>query len=193
MHNSVVTISGMANDTISDRIKHILATTGLSERALAKKAGLTSSSHINVLIRRGGEGASVATLRKIAEAASVRLEWLMAGEGDAQALPDTHTPAPDSIHHPSEIIDVPCFGALPPWPMLLRGAKAARPQMPSWVWLHIEGQRPQLVADPTVGTIVKLADLVAENETPPPDGEDPRKYWNALMAQKRAAALKKLE
>lgn len=191
MSTSVITLEAMPQTTISDRIRAILEKHGWSQRELAKRAQLQSNSHINVLLRRNGEGVSVGTMRKIADAAGVRLEWLMSGEGEEQPDGSASVSEP-SPSHDIEIAADPRFGSLRSWPALLKGARSLRPSYPQWVWMRLEDMTPQLVADPTVATVVKLSDLIAENETPPPSDEDPRAFWADLMARKRLAALKKM-
>lgn len=190
---ALVRINPMAPNEIGQRILSILQTKGWSQRELARRAGLPSQTHVNTLIKQTGDSASVATVRKIAEALGVRPEWLTSGEGDEQpdashATGEAETATPREEGH----LDVPQFGSLRSWPGLLKGAKQIRPNLPGWVWIHVERQRPQLSAEPTVSAIAKIADLTAEHESPPPPGEDPRKYWDELAARTLANAMRKL-
>lgn len=49
-------------------------------RALARKAGLPSETHVGLILERGAARTAGTVLAKIAEAGGVRLDWLIKGE-----------------------------------------------------------------------------------------------------------------
>lgn len=74
-------------ETLKGRIAWILADRKLSGRELAKRAGLRSATHVN-LIRAGKVKAIEGDIAaKIARAGRVQLGWLLTGEGTPE--PDT--------------------------------------------------------------------------------------------------------
>jgi transcriptional regulator with XRE-family HTH domain len=82
---------------VSERVRWILSSRNLSDRALAKAAGV-SHNYIGLLRRgqRGERGLSPETARKIAVAAGVDPHWMLTGEGSPSVGLD---PAADS--HPA--------------------------------------------------------------------------------------------
>lgn len=69
---------------IADRIRKILADQGWSERELARRAGFTTPSQLNGILRNldRDEGAvERATCQRIARGAGVSERWLLLGEG----------------------------------------------------------------------------------------------------------------
>lgn len=68
-------------DPVSARIQWLLAHTGRSKRAMSLAAGL-AGSQVERLLARGASGASLETLRKLADAAGCSLAWLVSGTGE---------------------------------------------------------------------------------------------------------------
>lgn len=71
---------------IADRIRGVLAKEGWSERELARRAGFTTPSQLNGILRNldRDEGAvERATLQRIARGAGVSERWLLLGEGSS--------------------------------------------------------------------------------------------------------------
>lgn len=71
--------------TLRNRIQQILDANKWSQRELARHAGL-AEAHVGQILRRLAENesgsASTETLRKIANAANVSIQWLLTGEDD---------------------------------------------------------------------------------------------------------------
>lgn len=178
-------------NTIADRIRWILNDSGSSALDLGKRAGL-SSSHIGRLKRGEIHKPDSETLTKIAAAAGVSLRWLKEGKGapeDAEEIPEVARTSP---HGRVDHFDVPRFGELANWPALLKAARMQRAQLPAWVWVRIEYAHPLLVRDVSVADVIEHADMIARSESPPPDGEDPVKYWSRLLDDKKRRFLEKL-
>lgn len=68
-------------DPVSARIQWLLAHTGRSKRAMSLASGL-AASQVERLLVRGASGASLETLRKLADAAGCSLAWLVSGTGE---------------------------------------------------------------------------------------------------------------
>lgn len=82
----------MANDivvsTFKERLRLTVELSGLSERALSKKAGFKSPTHISALLAsKTDPNPTRHTLERLALAAGVSLQWLASGEGPAPTAP----------------------------------------------------------------------------------------------------------
>jgi transcriptional regulator with XRE-family HTH domain len=83
-------------DTLAARLRWILEQRGVSQRALAIKAGL-APSHVSLILNHLGDRVAMETIRKLAEAASVSVDWLASGEGAADAGADATEPHNENL------------------------------------------------------------------------------------------------
>jgi len=151
---------------IAERIRRMVETRGISERALAKTAGLSHSTVSALLAKLDANPDArfeARTLDKIAAALEVDATWLRTGRGemDSNASP----PAPDLQ---SELrSSVARFFNLPNWAALLRAARALEPTIPEWVWQRLALAAPVLTAPPTPSSVAELGRYILRHETPP--------------------------
>ncbi len=85
--------------TIAERMKEARLAAGLTQAALAKKAGVSQSTIGNF---EAGRGAVPRELLAIAAAANVRAEWLKTGQNPKHAAWVAHPVSPDSMTMPTE-------------------------------------------------------------------------------------------
>ncbi|HKY41354.1 MAG TPA: helix-turn-helix domain-containing protein [Polyangiaceae bacterium] len=70
-------------DTLAKRLTWALEETGLSQRALARAAGLASERHVGLLASGDRENPELKTLRAVAVALGVSVGWLADGDEPA--------------------------------------------------------------------------------------------------------------
>lgn len=162
--------------TIADRIREILDARGWSAAELGRRAGLTSPTHVSVILARGGSRTSGDTLAKIAAAAGVRTQWLLTGEGARDESDDvSQAPAPDEIDvagrrpvaQDAARTSRPTFENLPDWPELIAGARAMQAErgreIPEWAFAAVATSSALLTAPPSAATIYDLARVYADH------------------------------
>lgn len=77
-------------DPIAERVQWLVEHRAEGNaRALARKAGLSSETHVGLILERGAARTAGTVLAKIAEAGGVRLDWLIKGEGPRDLHPKT--------------------------------------------------------------------------------------------------------
>lgn len=141
-----------AEDAIVSRLGWLLDRVGMSARALSLKAGL-AHSQITQIRERGSSGASVETLRRIAEASGCNLAWLVAGQGD-----------PFGEHVPPRA-GVTRRGDIPAFARVLEDAKLASRYPPTHeVWSEIANSEPLTDESLTVASVVELADWIVRHK-----------------------------
>ncbi len=69
----------MLMTTFKERLRLAVEHSGISARALAKKAGFKSQTHISALLSSDNTNPTNGTMQKIAKAAGVSFEWLATG------------------------------------------------------------------------------------------------------------------
>lgn len=74
--------------TLAERLKWALDESGLSQRGLARAAGLQSERHIGFLVNGERDNPELKTLQAIAAALGVTVGWLANGD----------EPSPDPVH-----------------------------------------------------------------------------------------------
>jgi hypothetical protein len=77
--------------TVRDRMQFVLDTKGWSAREWARRAGLKEEGHVGGLIRRMKKAPArlagdIGTYAKLADAASVSLDWLVLGRGQPDGI-----------------------------------------------------------------------------------------------------------
>lgn len=170
------------------RIKQRAKEKGWTLHRLATECGYKSHSSITDLLKRIENDESAVELRtieKIAKTLGVTSKYILLGEDSGQT--DVDPPSTAELVH--ENIRM---GDLANWRQLVSAAKDIYPAKP-WVWLRVENSMQMLIAEPTVSSVVQHAKIVAEHETPPPDGVDPIEYWNRISNERRKRALEKLK
>lgn len=95
----------MTNDlavtTFKERLRLTVELSGMNARALSKRAGFKSPTHISALLAsKGDPNPTRKTLEKLAEAAGVPLEWLASGKGDAPTLATPRFDGADNDQEP---------------------------------------------------------------------------------------------
>lgn len=70
---------GMAEENLADRVQSILDELKVSARELARKAGLSSESHVGLILAGRVKRPSGDVLAAIAKAGNVELQWLTSG------------------------------------------------------------------------------------------------------------------
>jgi len=98
---------GMSNDTtLAQRVKWVLETLSkregkkVSARELARRAGLSSESHVGLMVSGVVTDPSATILQKLAAAAGVNLDWLSSGIGLPESPPELRrvTFSADRVH-----------------------------------------------------------------------------------------------
>jgi len=100
--------------TFSDRLKHARALRSLTQQDLARASGLSQSA---VASYENGQRQSSRSVRKLAAALQVNLDWLETGKGSMESLADYSASPAGGAYYLME----PGSGeapprALPPWP-----------------------------------------------------------------------------
>jgi len=136
--------------TLAERVRIALDRSGLSQRALSLRAGL-SGSYVGLVLRgtlgkRPGDEAVTA----LARAAGVSRRWLATGEGtpDSPDIPLRQEVAP---------VPPPTFAELPDWPALRDAARAIDPGVPGWTFEELGAARPVLDLPATPAVLAALA------------------------------------
>ncbi len=106
--------------TVGERVEHLCELRGIGQNELGNVAGL-KSGHMSKLANNKNIIARTtsATLRKIADAMNVELEWLTFGRGPIEAPPAAGTPA---------------LRRSPMWLLEFPKAIAVEPLIPAYVW-----------------------------------------------------------
>lgn len=145
----------------AQRIRSLLVERGLSERQASIASGLSPTT-LNAFLRRletsGVDHVERRTVNALAATLGVSPDWLLHGQGDADAAPQPPAPEVDGVTR---------FAALPNWAALLRASKAQRPHLPEWVWARVAQSSPMLTATPTAAMVSDLAEFVFRHESPP--------------------------
>lgn len=164
---------------VADRIRKVLEEHGWSERELGRRAGFSTPSQLNGVLRNldRDEGAvERATLRRIARGAGVSERWLMLGEGspaDDDAGPATR----DSVR-PHMVNAIGFDDALVE-------AKRREPKIRAHAWEAVAGSSRYILRGiVTPEDIIKLARVAEELA-------DPARIEAALEAQ--TARVRELE
>lgn len=76
----------MASETLGDRVRELRDKAGISQRHLARLAGLKSERHIGLIESGERDTLTTDTLAKVATALGCTIGWLMAGEGRAPSV-----------------------------------------------------------------------------------------------------------
>jgi transcriptional regulator with XRE-family HTH domain len=141
--------------TITDRIREVMGLRGWSAAELNRRAGLSSPTHVSMILARGaGSRTSGEVLSKIAAAAGVRAHWLLTGEG------------PRDIEAP-EASDDPKMQGRPGFRGALAGAKVLRPQYGEYVWNAVAHVDPLMIVPMTPALLADLADVIVKYLPPP--------------------------
>lgn len=164
--------------TLAERLQKVWKESGLSQREISRRAGLTDV-HFGLLLRRAKKKAEEAsatadstdaddtdvkaehqTLRKIAAAMGLSYEWLAMGHG-----------APDQLAHDAPSPDPsgtrPVFGSLPNWRELRETAMLLDPGLQPWALDEVERSHPLATAPITAHQVAKLARIAMELLPPP--------------------------
>ena len=133
-------------NTIADRIRRLLEVRGITQRELARRAGLAATQVSTLLtgLDRDPGAVQVSTLQKIARGAECSYEWLATGIELADVEPALRARR---------------FCDLPDWPALLKDAQDAEPTLPPWVWSRVAEGRP-VSEHVTAGQVAGVARLV---------------------------------
>lgn len=167
MFHPAMTSETKRAETIGDRVEWICATLGISQSELARRAEM-DRAHVSQIVRLSkNEGAGnfrVETLKRIAVAANVRLEWLITGEGSPfkSASEETRDQSP------------PRFDSLHNWSALLASARVLQPTVPEWAWSAVARSNPALTDSPTPGMVADLAVLYLKHLAPPSNSTKPQ-------------------
>ena len=140
--------------TIADRIREVLSARGWKAAELNRLAGLSSPTHVSVILARGGSRTSGDVLAKIAAAAGVREKWLLTGEG------------PRDLDAP-EVSDDPKMEGRPGFRGALAGARVLRPQYGDYVWNAVAHVDPLMIVPMTPALLADLADVIVKYLPPP--------------------------
>lgn len=99
----------VADEPIARRIAEVLKVRAWTPYQLSVRSGLSSDSHVASILRRGAARTGADTLRKIAEGAGVRVDWLVRGEGPSGLEGLSDRPRLEHVQPaaPTEHIDAP--------------------------------------------------------------------------------------
>ena len=140
-------------DPIAERIAQVMELRGWSAAELARRAGLQTPTHVNTILRRGGERTSAVVLAKIAAAAGVRDRWLVTGEGRRDF------DATDTVADPKMRNREGFTGAL-------AAARTLRPQYADYVWEAVASSDPMVIVPLTPALLADLADVLVKYLAP---------------------------
>jgi len=158
---------------IADRIRKVLADEGWSERELARRAGFTTPSQLNGILRNldRDEGAvERSTLQRIARGAGVSERWLLLGEGAAGDEDIARGPSTSESARPHLLNAIGFDDAL-------AEARRREPKIRSHAWEAVaRSSRYILRGIVTPEDVIKLARVAEELA-------DPARLEEALEAQ----------
>lgn len=141
-------------NTVADRIREVMTLHGWSAAELNRRSGLTSATHVSMILARGGSRTSGEVIAKIAAGAGVRAHWLLTGEG------------PRDLEAP-ETSDDPKMQGRPGFRGALAGAKVLRPQYGDYVWNAVAHVDPLMIVPMTPALLADLADVIVKYLPPP--------------------------
>lgn len=153
--------------TFSERIEWVLANCRRSDGAkwdaasLSHAAGI-SSAHVGMIRRGDVKSPRPETVIAIAKAAGVNSNWLLTGDGSA-----------DAIDTPSQDVGVrarPLFSSLSNWSALRESARALDPALPEWALDEVGQSHPLATVPITPRQVVQMARIALEL-LPPPDSK----------------------
>lgn len=147
--------------SLADRLRHVLATTGLKAATLSKQAGL-APGHVGLILSGTVKGGvTPETMQRLASAAGVDYGWLATGEGSPEpgAAPVEPIRAGTGVE--------PVLASVETWPSVLGAARRMAPEVPFWVWDTLGRSRPWLDQPLTPALAVALARVI-EAHVPPP-------------------------
>lgn len=166
---------------VADRIRAVLEEKGWSERELARRAGFTTPSQLNGILRNldRDEGAvERATLQRIARGAEVSERWLLLGEGAPGDEDDDRGPTVRESVRPHLMNAIGFDDALVE-------AKRREPRIRAHAWEAVAGSSRYILRGiVTPEDIIKLARVAEELA-------DPARIEAALEAQ--TARVRELE
>lgn len=151
-------------DPVAQRIVEMLRVREITPYELGKRAGLSSSSHVSMILQRGARRTASDTLRRIAAGLGVRELWLLTGNGprDVQADDGTASDATPGVSS-GKMKDRPNFYGC------LSVARTQRPQYRAYLWRAIEEGDPIVTVPLTPAMLVDLADLLVKYIPDPGD------------------------
>lgn len=149
-------------ESIGDRIEQVQQRLGISYREWARRAGL-GETQISVMVRRYRENpdreVTVPTLKAIASAVGVSLQWLLTGAGTPDSL-DSDEP---SRTESSE----PIAENIPGYLDVEAGDRRAHPEMEEEHWISGRKAAAYVIHGPAApGDAIKLARLAKEFADP---------------------------
>ena len=116
--------------SLLERIEHVLRTSGVSQRELARRAKLKDERHLGVILSRLRKNPDAdierETLAALAEGAGVSLVWLATGNGSSSSEGDDSQRAPTTVPDAAP----PVAASIPDWDAAEQIARQLEPDLP---------------------------------------------------------------